>query len=205
MSDLNDKLRNKAFEQWHKLRRHLDRMDARLAWEAGYVAGRRATPAPQAAPSGLTFDEAWKRIDWCEWHLKPIAELVRFLHTLTNADPAKESATSGEVQHQVELDAAQGTWMNVEAKDVLVWQRKGFNVQTLYTAPSAASSDARDAALEILLTRIDDAFTNYERMGAVCEFEGQPMIYAATLEEIVQARGEYHVALSAPSAGEGES
>jgi len=41
---------------------------------------------------------------------------------------------------------------------------------------------------DALITKIDDAWANYERMGEVCPFEGQPMIYAATLEEIHEAR-----------------
>lgn len=32
-----------------------------------------------------------------------------------------------------------------------------------------------------------DALSNYERMGEVCSFEGQPMIYAETLVEIAEA------------------
>jgi len=58
-----------------------------------------------------------------------------------------------------------------------------------------ADHDAEKKALEDELVRvrerfgkvlvaIDDAWANYERMGEVCPFEGQPMIYAATLEEI---------------------
>jgi len=52
---------------------------------------------------------------------------------------------------------------------------------------------------EALLTKIDDAWANYERMGEICPFEGQPMIYAATLEEIHEARA----ALATPTQGGG--
>lgn len=41
-----------------------------------------------------------------------------------------------------------------------------------------------------LFTRIDEAIENYVRHGAICEFEGQPMIYAATLLEIGNLLGE---------------
>jgi hypothetical protein len=67
------------------------------------------------------------------------------------------------------------------------WKRKGRTVTPFYTA-APAQANVRDAALEALLTRIDDAWANYERMGEVCSFEGQPMIYASTLEEIVGLR-----------------
>jgi hypothetical protein len=41
-----------------------------------------------------------------------------------------------------------------------------------------------------LFARIDEAVENYVRHGAACEFEGQPMIYAATLLEIGNLLGE---------------
>lgn len=64
----------------------------------------------------------------------------------------------------------------------------------LYDGAPAQDLSAGDSqkALDALLTRIDDAFESYERFGAICEFEGQPMIYADTLTEIVTLRGEYH-------------
>lgn len=123
MSDLNDKLRNKAFEKWHKLRRHLDRMDARLAWDAGYEAAR-ATPAPQAAPSdkqlqalvGLSRNDPVVHafltlmnrdgLGWIDVLARMALHLANDKATLTKkvvddyacrpAAPAKESATSGE-------------------------------------------------------------------------------------------------------------
>lgn len=57
----------------------------------------------------------------------------------------------------------------------------------------AAPASHRDASLAALLTRIEDAAEAYERYGAICQFEGSPMIYAETLIEIVTLRGEYHV------------
>lgn len=53
-------------------------------------------------------------------------------------------------------------------------------VADMPTPPFYDKSGERDA----LLTRIDEAWSNYERMGEVCSFEGNPMIYASTLEEI---------------------
>ena len=47
---------------------------------------------------------------------------------------------------------------------------------------------AAQAVTEKVLTRIDEAFENYERHGATCEFEGNPMIYAGVLSEIVDLR-----------------
>lgn len=56
------------------------------------------------------------------------------------------------------------------------------------TAPRPSPApQAAGAPVEKLLTVINDAWANYERMGEVCPFEGQPMIYAATLEEIHDA------------------
>jgi hypothetical protein len=68
-----------------------------------------------------------------------------------------------------------------------------------YAAPSStearatAAEDARETALKALLTGIDDAFENYERFGAVCMFEDQPMIHANVLTEIIDLRGQYHI------------
>lgn len=51
--------------------------------------------------------------------------------------------------------------------------------------PPLQPQDAKDARIEDpLYLAVADAWANYERMGGVCSFEGQPMIYASTLEEI---------------------
>ena len=71
------------------------------------------------------------------------------------------------------------------------------NISELCKAMVAAAPEQAGDALNALLTRIDDAFEIYERHGAICEFEGYPMIYADTLTEIVTLRGEYHAAMSA--------
>lgn len=70
-------------------------------------------------------------------------------------------------------------------------------------APPADALSAGDSekALDALLTRIGDAFEAYERYGAICEFEGNPMIYADTLTEIVTLRGEYHAILQSQKGG----
>lgn len=47
----------------------------------------------------------------------------------------------------------------------------------------AALLAERDALLKVA-NAVNDAMTNYERMGEVCPFEGQPMIYADTLTEL---------------------
>lgn len=41
-----------------------------------------------------------------------------------------------------------------------------------------------------LLERISDAIQAYERHGAICTFEGEPMIYASTLTEIAEIAAE---------------
>lgn len=41
-----------------------------------------------------------------------------------------------------------------------------------------------------LLERISDAIQAYERYGAICTFEGEPMIYASTLTEIAEIAAE---------------
>lgn len=43
---------------------------------------------------------------------------------------------------------------------------------------------------EPLFTCIDEALENYVRHGSICDFEGQPMIYASTLLEIANLLGE---------------
>ena len=57
-------------------------------------------------------------------------------------------------------------------------KRKGYEVAPVAAVP------AEPSALQELLTRIDDAWSSYERTGEICQFEGEPMIYASTLEEI---------------------
>lgn len=49
----------------------------------------------------------------------------------------------------------------------------------------AAAPELLDAAQAVL-----DAFANYERMGEVCPFEGNPMIYASTLVELAELARE---------------
>jgi hypothetical protein len=51
-----------------------------------------------------------------------------------------------------------------------------------------AEPAAQSAALDALLTRIDNAHEAFDRYGHVCEFEGEPMIYASTLSEIMELR-----------------
>lgn len=78
-----------------------------------------------------------------------------------------------------------------------VWKASWDDCRRVYAAMLAAapSLEAQPAGegekYQPLLTRITEAFENYERMGQVCEFEGQPMIYASTLLEIAaMAQGE---------------
>lgn len=59
---------------------------------------------------------------------------------------------------------------------------------------STDNEDAVRAALDALLTRIDDAFDSYERFGGICKFEDEPMIHASMLTEIADLRGALHVA-----------
>ena len=73
----------------------------------------------------------------------------------------------------------------------------------LASSASALSAGDSEKALDALLTRIDDAFEAYERYGAICEFEGNPMIYADTLTEIVTLRGEYHAILQSQKGDHG--
>jgi len=46
---------------------------------------------------------------------------------------------------------------------------------------------AENKRLHVVVRMAFDALNNYERMGEVCPFEGQPMIYAETLVEIGEA------------------
>lgn len=48
--------------------------------------------------------------------------------------------------------------------------------EAVRTTPQASPNDLHAA--------VADAVANYERMGAICEFEGNPMIYASTLTEL---------------------
>lgn len=85
--------------------------------------------------------------------------------------------------------------------------RAGHRAALKAAAALASSSNALSAgdsekALDALLTRIDDAFEAYERYGAICEFEGNSMIYADTLIEIVTLRGEYHAILQSQKGAE---
>ncbi len=52
------------------------------------------------------------------------------------------------------------------------------------TQTAAVQAESLDA---LLREKIKEAWANFERMGEVCSFEGQSMIYASTLEEIVEA------------------
>lgn len=57
-------------------------------------------------------------------------------------------------------------------------------------SPAIAVIDSQSAEIERLrevAVMATDALNNYERMGEVCSFEGQPMIYAETLVEIAEA------------------
>jgi len=73
------------------------------------------------------------------------------------------------------------------------WARGGTEERECYSCregPDAETKALEDELVRVrerfgkVLVAIDDAWANYERMGEVCPFEGQPMIYAATLEEI---------------------
>ena len=48
-----------------------------------------ATPAPAPAQS---FDEVWYSIDWNEWRMKPIRELIQMIHSKTAPASAQEPA-----------------------------------------------------------------------------------------------------------------
>ena len=50
-----------------------------------------------------------------------------------------------------------------------------------------------------LLDRISDAMQSYERHGAICIFEGSPMIYAATLTEIADIAAIAESAIETPA------
>lgn len=72
--------------------------------------------------------------------------------------------------------------------DDVDWKRDQVSLMEFIAqaqAPVAAMPDYSP-----LFTRIDEAIENYVRHGAVCEFEGQSMIYAATLLEIGNLLGE---------------
>ena len=50
-----------------------------------------------------------------------------------------------------------------------------------------------------LLERISDAMQSYERHGAICMFEGSPMIYASTLTEIADIAAIAESAIETPA------
>lgn len=74
-----------------------------------------------------------------------------------------------------------------------------FDADEITAQPVCLLSDAMDiiAALRFAIAQpeqpselilvIDEAWANYERMGEVCSFESNPMIYASTLEAIHEA------------------
>lgn len=72
----------------------------------------------------------------------------------------------------------------------------GANEVLELVAAARALTDAQNALdaqaaeidrLKAVAQMASDALDNYERMGEVCPFEGQPMIYAETLIEIGEA------------------
>jgi hypothetical protein len=75
-----------------------------------------------------------------------------------------------------------GNLMNPERWGLYV---RFYDVEELVASRrSAGSAPAGEAVRDGLRERVLEAWANYERMGEVCSFEGQPMIYASTLEEI---------------------
>jgi len=63
------------------------------AWVDMMRSMRKALGAATSAPApAQSFDEVWYSIDWNEWRMKPIRELIQMIHSKTAPASAQEPA-----------------------------------------------------------------------------------------------------------------
>lgn len=163
--------------QWLKEKERADRAEAAIAAarEESYAAGRRNGARDERISSKAEAEEA---AALAARQAPDADDLVRYTPAIDQAHGIAYA-----------LKSPKGSFVLFA------------DVQALLAQP--LQQEGGKDELQALLTRIDDAFEAYERFGGICEFEGQPMIYADTLTEIITLRGEYHVAtLAAPPASD---
>lgn len=215
MSDLNEQLRAE-FEAWAK-KKKMSRVTGRLggymysdtarAWEA-WQAARRAPAASPAPVAAITDAEllsiAASRNVYYVFGMPSMDAVLAFGKEVIKRQSALAAAPPAQTE-PVAWMSEDGRVLPMSAMETA--RRVGGATATAmkpYTiplvrgdaAPTSSTAEAKDAALTELLTRIDDAHEAYERHGEICEFEGNSMIYASTLEEIVELRGKYHAAIA---------
>ena len=122
-----------------------------------------ALAAPVPSEDGTDFVDEWRRLalQFDGHRMQALGHLKSILH-----DP--------EIDRTAAIAFVSGPPLSGE--EVLAQRIAALAAQQ----PTPAASPDSDSLREAVLT----AWAQYEKMGEVCPFEGQPMIYASTLEDL---------------------